>query len=190
MRTSAEKQFELVKYKTISLATIEYLAENPELTFSGDEDTMEDLYQHFKIQTEKYFQQRRLDRLQHRLSHFFDILIGRVDLNFTDYIREKTGYEIELLEGLRNRVKIILERNEIKTQKEAYDITLLSGYYNKISTNKVDIENLNALLVEYHDRMAPVYLKKQRGYTKIIEVEQKDGMEITSITIHTGPKPK
>lgn len=190
MRTSAEKQFELVKLKTISLATIDYLVENPELTDSGDENSLEDLYQHLKVQIEKYFQQRRLDRLQHRLSHFFDILIGRVDLNFTTYIRDKTGYEIELLEGLRNRVKIILERNEIITQKEAYEITLLSGYYNKISTNKVDIEKLNALLNEYQDRMAPVYLKKQRGYTKIIEVEVKDGVEITSITIHTGPKPK
>lgn len=190
MRTSAEKQFELVKLKTISLATIDYLAENPELSDSGDENSLEDLYQHYKIQTEKYFQQRRLDRLQHRLSHFFDILIGRVDLNFTDYIREKTGYEIELLEGLHKRVEIILDRNEIRTEKEAYEISLLSGYYNRISTNKLDIEKLNALLLEYHERMAPVYLKKQRSYTKIIEVEQKDGMEITSITIHTGPKPK
>lgn len=161
MRTSAEKQFELVKLKAISLATIEYLVRNPDLTNSEDEKSLQDLHQHFRIQTEKYFQQRRLDRLQHRLSHFFDILIGRVDLNFTNYIRDKTGYEIELLEGLRTRVKIILERNEIRTQKEAYEITLLSGYYNKISTNKVDIEKLNALLVEYHERMAPVILKSK-----------------------------
>lgn len=84
MRTSAEKQFDLVKLKAISLATIQYLVENPELTNSEDEKSLEDLYQHFRIQTEKYFHQRRLDRLQHRLSHFFDILIGRVDLNFTN----------------------------------------------------------------------------------------------------------
>jgi hypothetical protein len=190
MRTSAEKQFELVKLKAISWATIDYLAENPELPDSRDEDNMEDLYQHFKIQTEKYFQQRRLDRLQHGLSHFFEILIGRVDLYFTNYIRDKTGYEIELLEGLRNRVKIILERNEIRTQKEAYEISLLLNFYNKVFPLDGDIGKMNSVLTTYNEKMKPIILKRQKNYRMVVKVEEKDGVEITSITIHTGPKSK
>jgi hypothetical protein len=190
MRRSTEKQIELNKIKAISLATIDYLVENPEPSFSGDDDTLKDLYQHFRIQIDRYFQKRRLDRLQHRLSHFFDILIGRADLNFTKYIREKTGFEIKLLEGLLNRVNIILERNEIKNQKEANDISLLSAYYQKTSSNKDDIEKFNALLVDYYKIMVPVFLKKQKGYTKNIVAEEKDGLEIISITMHSGPQSK
>lgn len=185
MRTSAEKQFELVKLKAISLATIEYLVENPELTISEDKKSLQDLYQHFRIQTEKYFHQRRLDRLQHRLSHFFDILIGRVDLNFTNYIRDKTGYEIEHLEGLRNRVKIILDRNEIRTQKEANDISLLLNFYNKVFPLDSDIRKMKSALSKYGEKIAPSLLKRQKNYRTVIKVEEKDGLEITSITVRT-----
>lgn len=140
-KTFSQKQKELQKIKSILDATIDYLFETPEYTIANNEDEPADhLNQHLRIQIEKYIQQRRLDRLQNRLSQLFDMLIGKGDINFETYIKEKTGYTLDLLEGLRNRVNIIVDKNKIRTEKEAHDIALFLSYSKKTSLIQDDFK--------------------------------------------------
>jgi len=67
--TPEEKQSELNRHRAILLATLDYLEERLGGSIVYDEyDPFTEYYQQQKVQTEKYFKQDRLDRLQHRLA--------------------------------------------------------------------------------------------------------------------------
>jgi len=121
--TPEQKQTELQRHRTILLATLNYLEQHFGGSFVCDQyDPATEYYQQQKIQTEKYFKQRRLDRLQQRLASLTEGLQSRADLNFASYIKEKTGYDIDIFDVLRKRVAAIVEQNEIRSQKEFNDI--------------------------------------------------------------------
>ena len=63
--TTEQKQSELERYRAILLATLDYMEERFGGSFVFDQyDPVTAYYQQQKIQTEKYFKQRRLDKLQ------------------------------------------------------------------------------------------------------------------------------
>jgi len=146
--TPEQKQSELQRHRAILLATLDYMEEHFGGSFVHDQyDPVTEYYRQQKIQTEKYFKQRRLDRLQQRLASLTKGLQHRPDLAFAPYIKEKTGYDIDIFEDLRNRVNAIVAQNGI------------CG-------------------------------KRKGEYCEVISRVEKDGIEVVTITISTGPKPK
>jgi hypothetical protein len=107
--TPEEKQSELQRHRAILLATLDYLKERLGGSFVYDQyDPVTEYYQQQKVQTEKYFKQHRLDRLQQRLASLTKGLQNRTDLAFALYIKEKTGYDIDIFEVVRKRVNSII----------------------------------------------------------------------------------
>ncbi len=127
-------------------------------------DFIADYYEQQKLQTEKYYKQRRLDRLQQRFRSLTENLQSRIDLKFENYIKERTGYNIDLFETLQNRVENIIKQNDIRNPKEYQDVSTMRHFYQQILAEPGKIEILNHLLAEFHKRTITVYTSKEINY--------------------------
>ena len=146
--TREQKQTELQRHRTILLATLDYLEQHFGGSFVVDEvDFIAEYYQQQKLQTEKYFKQRRLDRLQQQLARLIKGLQSGKGLDFTLYIKEKSGYDIDIFEDLKKRVAAIIAQNEIRSQKELSDINQMLYLYHQTSDYRQGAEALNRLVV-------------------------------------------
>ena len=189
--TPEQKQSELQRHRAILLATLDYMEEHFGGSFVHDQyDPVTEYYRQQKIQTEKYFKQRRLDRLQQRLASLTKGLQHRPDLAFAPYIKEKTGYDIDIFEDLRNRVNAIVAQNKIGSQKELNDIGIMLRFYHETKADGEEIEKLKALLTDYSKHTNGISGKRKGEYCEVISRVEKDGIEVVTITISTGPKPK
>jgi hypothetical protein len=187
--TTEQKQSELQRYRIILLATLDYLQERLGGSIVFDEyDPATEYYQQQKIQTEKYFKQRRLDRLQQRLASLTKGLQNRADLNFASYIKEKTGYDIDIFEDLRKRVVAIVAQNEIRSQSELNDIGTMLHFFHEKGADIKEVQKLKLLLNDYSKRTSQ--RSRKREYSEIISSVEKEGIEEVTVRISTGPKPK
>jgi len=185
-----QKQLDLEKYHAIVLTTIDYLRERVERSFIFDGiDSVAEYYQEQKIQTEKNFKQRRLDRLQKRFISLTKGLQLKIDLDFSTYIKEKTGYEVDIFDDLRKCTEVIINQDKICNQKELNDISLALQLYKQISSEEEKVKKLHELLVKYSEDQS---ISKPRNITVIKRVVTKldDGSEEVTVTETSGPKRK
>lgn len=189
--TPEQKQSELQRYKAILLATLNYLEERfgGSIVFDQYDPTIE-YYRQQKIQTEKYFKQRRLDTLQQQLTNLTKGLQSRADLNFASYIKEKTGYEIDIFKNLQKCIGAIVAQNEIRSQKELVDVSTMLHLYHVKAADDKEVEQLKSLLANYSKRTNEISGKTKSEYSEVISRVKKDGVEEVRVRISTGPKPK
>jgi hypothetical protein len=189
--TPEEKQLELQRHRAILLATLDYLEERLGGSIVYDEyDPVTEYYQQQKIQTEEYFKQRRLDRLQQLLAILTKGLQNRADLGYAKYIKEKTRYDIDIFEDLRNRVAAIVAQNEIRSQEELNDIGTMLHFFHETSVSGEGVEKLKALLANYSNQRPESSYKRNDEYSEVISRVEKAGIEEATVRISTGPKPK
>lgn len=189
--TPEQKQSELQRHRAIILATLDYLEDRLGGSIVFDQyDPATEYYLQQKIQTEKYFKQRRLDRLQQRLASLTKGMQNSAALPYTAYLKEKTGYDIDIFEDLRKRVDAIVAQNEICSQKELNDVYTLLQYYQKADADEKGVETLKTLISDYSKRSSETTHKKKGEYSEIISRIEKDGVEEVTVRISTGLKPK
>lgn len=189
--TPEQKQTELQRHRTILLATLDYLEERLGGSIVFDQyDPATEYYQQQKIQTEKYFKQRRLDRLQQRLTSLTKGIQGRADLAFTPYVKEKTGYDIDIFEDLRKRVDAVVAQNEIRSQNELNDVGTMLHFYNETAADGKEAAKLKSLLTSYSKRANEASSKRKGEYSEVVNRVEKDSIEKVTVRISTGPKPK
>jgi hypothetical protein len=185
-----QKQLELVRHRSILLATLDYLEKLFGGSFVCDQyDPLAEYYQQQKIQTEKYFRQLKLDRLQQQLVKLTRDLQNRVDLNFAGYIKENTGYDIDIFEDLRKRVDAIIEHTGIRSENELNDIGTMMHYY-EVMADGEKVERFDTLLTNYSEGKHETSGKRKSGYSEVISRVEKDGIEEVTISVSTGPKPR
>lgn len=188
--TPEQKQTELQRYRTILLATLDYLEQHLGGSFVYDRcDPVTEYYQRQKIQTEKYFKQRRLDRMQQRLTSLTKGIQNRDTLAFTTYIKAKTGYHIDIFEEMRKRVEAIVAQNEIRSQRELNDVSTMLHYFLETSENGEGVEKLKLLLTDYSKRTNQISRKRKGEYSEVISRVEKDGIEEMTIRLSISSKP-
>lgn len=189
--THQQKQSELERHKAILLAALDYLEERFGGSLVYDEfDPATAYYQQQKTQTEKYFKQRRLDRLQQRLARLTKGMQNKGAFAFAAYLKEKTGYDIDLVEDVRKRVDTIVAQNEIRSQKELNDVFTMLQYYQTAAADEKGVEKLESLLSDYSKRSNETSRKRKGEFTEVISSVEKDGVKEVTVSISTGPKPK
>jgi len=189
--TSAEKQSELIRHQAIIQAALDYLIQFEGGRFVLDDcDFAVEYYQQQKIQAEKYFKLRRLDRLQQQLTRFVEGRQIKADMVFSGYIKENTGYELDIFEDLRKHFQTILERGEIRDHKEHSDVMVMLQYHEQTAGSKEIKERIGHLLSNYAKRMFETGNRKQTGYSEVISRVEENGLITEHIRFSTGPKPK
>jgi hypothetical protein len=190
--TPEQKQSALQRHHDIILATIDYLlAAHGGCIVIDQEDIVTDYYEQQKLQIAKYYNQRRLDRLQRRLATLIKGFQTSADLNYTGYIKERTGYDIDIFADLQKRVDAIIAHNEIRSKKEFNDAGTLFHFYHKTVREPGKLDVLRKLLLDYGEQTAAAPSRKGRGgYSEVISKIEKDGVEETVIEFSSGRKPK
>jgi hypothetical protein len=87
------------------------------------------------------------------------------------------------------RVDVIIEQKEIRNEEELVDISTMLEIYKQTWKEAAMIDKLKSLLVNYY-KSSQVLGKQKGGYSEVISREKKDGKEIVTIKVSTGPKPK
>jgi hypothetical protein len=189
--TPEQKQSELQRHTAILFATFDYLMQRNAGSFVTDNfDPVAEAYEQEKQRAEMEFQQGNLDKLQQRLLGRSEALANRIDLDFAPYIKEKTGYVIDIFESLRNRIAAILEQNEIRSQKELNDVGRMIHFCDKTAIAGENVEKLKSLLTDYSKQLTEMSRKRNDEYSEVVSREEKDGIEKVTVRISTGPKPR
>jgi hypothetical protein len=114
-----EEMKELDKLKTLLFATLDYLLEHYVGSMVFDQwDPSVDHYLQEKQKTEKDYKDANLERLQQRLNNWIRYLQDRMDLNFESYIKDQTGYEIDIFKQLPQNVVAIVSKGKIEDDEE------------------------------------------------------------------------
>jgi hypothetical protein len=145
-----DKKAELKKYRDLVIATIDYyldfgIGKIKTADFDSDEH-----YKSFKIKTEESFQKGRLTRLKQWFRDLTEMMIETVDLKFNNYVRSKTGYDIDIFKSFYDRIDKIIEKGKITSDNQFYDVNILVNELSQSEQPDIDkIDKLNKLLVDF-----------------------------------------
>ena len=112
-----KKQKELKRYRDILIATLDYSIDRfrtANLKFEEYDPIAH--FEQLKHQTEEHFSKRRHTRLKQWLRDMTEEPRETGDLSSGRYIKEKTGYDIDIFGNFQKRIDKIIERKKIKTE--------------------------------------------------------------------------
>jgi hypothetical protein len=162
--TTEEKAAELEKYHCLLQATIDYHLEIAPLILTNEAGhTFDpgDNYRLLKLQCENHFQKRRLTMLKRWFSNMMEPFVENSDLQFSNYLRSKTGYDIDILAAFRLRVDKIVAKGKITTDNQFYEInTMVNDLWQSQPVAKQRIDTLNKLLIDYQERKEKAQKRK------------------------------
>lgn len=148
-----EKQAELVKYRDLVLATLDYYIDNKEMQIKTADFDSTEHYKGLKTQTAEHYQKGRLTRLKQWFRNLTEMQVETGDLKFKKYLQDKTNYNIDIFKSYFQRIDKVIEKGKITTDNQFYDINMMVDQL--CQTEPVDnekIEILNRLLSEYEQR--------------------------------------
>jgi hypothetical protein len=121
MKTTTDKQVALTKYRSLILATLDYLLEK----FTGmivydHYDPTREYYEQQQVQAEKYFKLRRLDRLEQQFARLSDHQ-RRGDPEFEDYLERTTGFKFDVSMLVEPTPSIVFDIEYMEDGDENYE---------------------------------------------------------------------
>ena len=159
--TPEEKQLELKRHRDILLATLDYFIDRSASIKYDGFDSVEH-FKHLKQQTEEHFQKARLTRLKQWLRDMTAEPRETGDLNFDRYIKEKTGYDIDIFDNFHRRIDKIIERKKIKSENEYRDVlAMVDNLCQQTPVDEYKIDILNNLLIDFDDKISGIKTPKK-----------------------------
>jgi hypothetical protein len=176
-----EKQLELEKTHIILMATLDYLLKKYTGSMVFDEwDPVADHYLREKKLSEDEYQASKLELLQQRLLKLLESLRMYADVKFENYIKEHTGYEVDLFEQLRRDVAAVAAKGRIENVDEANSISSMYRVCRNKSADNEEIAILENLLKEFAELKHPANENSQTTSSEIKQV-------VVQITIPPPP---
>lgn len=148
-----DKQAELIKYRDLVIATIDYYLDNKEMKIKTADFDSDEHYRQLKNQTEEHFQKGRLTRLKQWFRDLTEMQVECGDLKFNQYLQDSTKYEIDIFKSYFQKVNKIIEKGKITTDNQFYNINIMVDQLCKtkpLDTEKIEI--LNKLIGAYEQR--------------------------------------
>ena len=148
-----DKKAELLKYRDLLLATIDYCIDNKLMQIKTVDFDSVQYYKKLKQQTEEHFQKGRLTRLKQWFRDLTEMQIETGALKFNKYLQEKTKYEIDIFKSYFQRVDKIIKKGKITTDNQFYDLGIMVDQLcqtEPVPKEKIDL--LNKLLLDYEQR--------------------------------------
>jgi hypothetical protein len=147
-----EKTEELIKYRDLVLAAIDYLIDYLPKTKTDSFDS-DEYYKALKIDTEECFKKGRLSKLKQWFRDLTEMQIETRDLKFNKYLKDKTSYDIDIFDTYSKRIEKIIEKGKITTDNQFYDINIMLDHLcqsSPVDNQKIDL--LNRLIADYETR--------------------------------------
>jgi hypothetical protein len=181
------KQTLLDRCRAIALATVDYIEAHPKSQFICDGVDPEITWraaQRERIQ--KQYGQRHLDRMQKDLEYNIRFLQHHNDFDYEVYIKEKTGYEIELFAGLGEKVNRIVATGIIRDNDEFQTV---NAWLKNPEINSLLKKTLSGLTRQYGEKLAQQQGKTMHHFSSET-YDAVNGKTIRHVTAMSGPKPK
>ena len=151
--SKVDKSQDLVNYRDLILATLDYYLENKIMEIKTSDFDSALHFQSLKTQTIDHFEKGRLTKLKQWFRDLSEMLIETRDLKFNTYLRNKTGLDIDIFQDYFERINKVIECGKITTDNQFYDVRKMVEYL--CQTDPVDqrqIEILNKLLIDYEQK--------------------------------------
>ena len=165
--TPEEKQAELKRHRDILIATLDYYINRyraANLKFEEYDPIAH--FEQLKQQTEEHYDKGRLTRLKQWLRDMTAEPRETADLSFGRYIKEKTGYDIDIFERFQKRINKIIARKRIKTDNEYRDVlSMVDNLCQQPVVDEEKINVLNNLLIDFDDKIKGT--KKSKSKDKL-----------------------
>ncbi len=143
-----DKEFELKKYRDLVVATLDYYIVH--LAFNNE---MEDEYIRLKTQTEEYYSKRKLTTLKNWFKDLTSDFIEDRDFGFNEYLIKTTNYDIDIFESYFKRIEKIIEKDQIKTDSQFYELKNYVDYLiQNNNSDKVLIQRINEILLRFESK--------------------------------------
>jgi hypothetical protein len=153
MKSKESKHSELIKYRDLVLATIDYFVEKKIGTIKTDDFDGPVHYNLLKLQTEEHYRKGRLTKLKQWFRDMTEMQVETRDLNFNEYLFHKTGYNIDIFKSYIDRVNKIVTKGKILSDSQYYDINSMVDILSHMNlVDKKKMEILNRLLLEYEQK--------------------------------------
>jgi hypothetical protein len=147
--TNLDKQTDLEKYRDLNLATLDYLSE----TFKSETNDASRHLQELKIKVNESFTKGHLTRLKQWFRDLTEMPRETQDLKFNDFIKERTGHEVNLHERFEKRISKILDQGKIKTANDYRDVITKVDYLTQMkSADQTLIDQMNSLLIDFEKK--------------------------------------
>ena len=147
------KQEELLKFRSLVLATIDYYLENEEIQIKNSGFDSFEYYKNLKVQTEEYFQKGKLSILKKWFRDLSEMQIQCMDLKFNEYLKEKTKLNVNIFESYFKRIENIIVKEKITSDNEFYEVNNFIENLSQIKPiDNIKIEQLNILMRDYEQR--------------------------------------
>lgn len=151
--SKVDKSQDLVNYRDLILATLDYYLENKIMEIKTSDFDSALHFQSLKTQTIDHFENGRLTKLKQWFRDLSEMQIETRDLKFNTYLRNKTGLDIDIFQDYFERINKVIECGKITTDNQFYDVRKMVDYL--CQTDPVDqrqIEILNKLLIDYEQK--------------------------------------
>lgn len=160
--TPEEKQSELDRHRIIVLAAIDYFIKRSRGINYGEPGPTTN-YEHLKKRAEDHYQKNRLSQLKQWLLDLTEEFRETGDLAFDQYIKEKTGYDLDIFGSFQDRIGKVIKRKRIKTENEYRDVlAMVDNLCQQMPVDQDKIDVLNSLLIDFDERVSGTKTPKDK----------------------------
>lgn len=153
---SKEKEAVLKRERDIVLAAIDYQDEvfRMHIKFDGIERPDTGHSHYLKLEVDDCYQRGALKQIQKIFNYEKASARMKGDTRFCPYIKEKTGFDIDIFENLQQQIdKTILEQ-KINTENEYYDAIAMTSLWRQKPGDNAKMDQLSKICKNYKDRIA------------------------------------
>jgi hypothetical protein len=149
-----DKIIELTKYYDLVIATLNYYLETPELNFQHNGFDSKSHFEKLKETAHNDFKKGRLTKMKKWFRDLTEMQVETKDYNFYEYLKRKTGHDINLFQDYLKRIDKIISNGKITTDNQYREInSYVDSLCHSESADKKMIEILNNLLLDYEKRI-------------------------------------
>ncbi len=153
---SKEKETLLKRERDIVLAAIDYEDEDfrMHIKFDGAERPDSGHSRYLKQEVETCYKEGNLKKLQKIFSYIKASARMSGETWFGPYIKEKTGFDINIFENLQQQVNKILQQQIIRTENEYHDAIAMTSLWRRAPGDKMHMDELSKLCDSYSKKIA------------------------------------
>lgn len=149
-----DKTVDLKKYYDLVIATIDYYLNTPPLHFKTDDFDAKSHFENLRLIATDDYKKGRLTKLKRRFRDLTEMQVETMDFKFNKYLRETTGYDINIHHEFYNRIDKIVEKGKITTDNQFREINAFVDLLcQSEQVDNAQIETLNKLLLDYENEV-------------------------------------
>jgi hypothetical protein len=138
---------ELERYYALVIATIEfYILNQKDFGITAPEH----YYESLRIDAEDLFNKGKVAKLKQWFRDLTEPLNEPVNFRFNKFIKEKTGYEVDIFKFSYKRIEKIISNGKITTDNQFYDVANMIDFLSENADfPKEKIKELDRMLFDY-----------------------------------------